>query len=157
MHELRMYGMRNAASASEPTLVPPGGGAGGVSVHGVDDSVKTIRLITSGSRLGSGSSGIRGGDSLVGENGEILSVTRISSPTSSVKHAFSNASTGTSVGRSSVSRDGSVGTMNGSGAGGSVLALEEMEAKSEAIARRIWEEDETFKSKERFSEWLGQP
>jgi len=93
-------------------------------------------------------------DSIVTESGEVFSSTRISSPTSSVKHTFSNASTGTSVGRSSVSRDGSAGTINGSG---SLLNLEEMESKAEALAQRIWEEDETFKSKERFSEWLGQP
>ncbi|KIM21922.1 hypothetical protein M408DRAFT_29167 [Serendipita vermifera MAFF 305830] len=137
-NELRaIYGLKNPASASEPTLVPPGAS--------VDDPTKTIRLITSGSRLGN-----RGG----GEFGEELGSTRLSSPASSVKHAFSNASaSGTSAGRSSVSRDGSSGA-NGSG---SMLAAEEVEAQGEAIARRIWEEDETFRSKERFAEWLGRP
>jgi hypothetical protein len=140
--------MKNPATSSEPTLLPPW--AVGVNANAADDSIKTIRLITSGSRLG----GATRSDSIVTESGEVFSSTRISSPTSSVKHTFSNASTGTSVGRSSVSRDGSAGTINGSG---SLLNLEEMESKAEAIAQRIWEEDETFKSKERFSEWLGQP
>ena len=147
-HELRMYGMKNGATSSEPTLLPPW--SVGVNGTAAEDSIKTIRLITSGSRLG----GAMRSDSIVTESGEVFSSTRISSPTSSVKHAFSNASTGTSVGRSSVSRDGSAGTINGSG---SLLNLEEMESKAEALAQRIWEEDETFKSKERFSEWLGQP
>ena len=136
-NELRaIYGLKNPASASEPTLLPPG-------ASGVDESMKTIRLITSGSRLGS--AGGRGGE--FGEAGE-LGGTRLSSPTSSVKHNFSNAS------RSSVSRDGSAGTTNGSG---SILAAEEVEGQAETIARRIWDEDETFRGKERFAEWLGRP
>lgn len=143
-NELRaIYGLKNAASASEPTLLPPGGSG----ATGIDDSIKTIRLITSGSRLGSVNG--RGGE--FGENGE-LGGTRLSSPTSSVKHTFSNTSAGTSVGRSS--RDGSSGTMNGSG---SVLVAEDVESQAEIIARRIWEDDESFRSREKFAEWLGRP
>lgn len=69
-----------------------------------------------------------------------------------------------SAGRSS--REGSIGTPSalgstvngpsskevGSGVG---LSLEELEAKAEVIAGRIWEEDESFRARERFSEWLG--
>jgi len=72
--------MKNAASLSEPTLVPPGGGA---SVHGVSDLIKIIRLITSGSSLGGGG-GFRGGGGLISESGEVLSPIRVSSPKSSV-------------------------------------------------------------------------
>ncbi|KAG8826146.1 hypothetical protein FRC17_008372, partial [Serendipita sp. 399] len=69
----------NPASASEPSLVPP-------STYGADDQIKTIRLITSGSKLsgggaGGGGGGVRRGD-VVGENGEMMPVTRLSSPTS---------------------------------------------------------------------------
>jgi len=32
-----------------------------------------------------------------------------------------------------------------------------LELKTARIAQRIWEEDETFKERERYSEWMGQP
>ncbi|KAG8800480.1 hypothetical protein FRC17_006859, partial [Serendipita sp. 399] len=83
-----------------------------------------------------------------------MPVTRLSSPTSSVRHAFSNVSAGTSAGRSSVSRDGSAAALSLTNVNG--LSAEELEVRGEALASRIWEEDETFKTRERFSEWLGQ-
>lgn len=137
------YSLRNPASASEPALGFPVG-YGGV---GEDEVIKTIRLITSGSRLRSER----------GDSGD----TAMSSPANSAKHGFfSNTSAGTSVGRSSVSRDGSIGTTASSGSykevgSGVGLSQEELETKADVIAQRIWEEDETFRSREKFSEWLG--
>lgn len=139
------YNSKNPASASEPALVPP---SGGNSLSPADDGLKTIRLITSGSKLGG-----RAGE-IVGEAGELMSATRLSSPTSSVRHAFSTAS-GTSMERSSGSRDGSAAALSSSNL--SALSPEELDQRGEAIASRIWAEDETFKSKEKFSEWLGGP
>ncbi|KAG8858191.1 hypothetical protein FRC20_012055, partial [Serendipita sp. 405] len=139
----RSYNSKNPASASEPSLIPPS------TYGGVDDSVKTIRLITSGSKLGGGN---RRGD--VGEAGEMMPVTRLSSPTSSVRHTMSNVSTGTSAGRSSVSRDGSAAALSLTNVNG--MSAEEIEARGEALASRIWEEDETFKPREKYTEWLGQ-
>ena len=139
------YNSKNPASASEPALVPLNGSG---ALSPADDGIRTIRLITSGSRLGG-----RAGE-IAGEAGELTSATRLSSPTSSVRHTFSNAS-GTSAGRSSVSRDGSAAALSTSNL--SALSPEELDQRGEAIASRIWSEDETFKSKERFSEWLGGP
>jgi hypothetical protein len=39
----------------------------------------------------------------------------------------------------------------------SVDEPEPIEIKAARISQRIWEEDETFKARERFSEWMGQP
>jgi hypothetical protein len=80
--------------------------------------------------------------------------TRLSSPSSSAKHTFSVSGSGTSLGRSSV------GDRSFSARAEKVdLSVptdpEELEAKGEAIAERLWEEDESFKSREKFSEWLG--
>ena len=39
----------------------------------------------------------------------------------------------------------------------SVDEPEALELRATRIAQRIWEEDETFRARERFSEWMGQP
>ena len=39
----------------------------------------------------------------------------------------------------------------------SVDEPEALEVRAARIAQRIWEEDETFRARERFSEWMGQP
>ena len=39
----------------------------------------------------------------------------------------------------------------------SVDEPEALEPRAARIAQRIWEEDETFRARERFSEWMGQP
>ena len=39
----------------------------------------------------------------------------------------------------------------------SVDEPEPLEVRAARIAQRIWEEDETFRARERFSEWMGQP
>jgi len=39
----------------------------------------------------------------------------------------------------------------------SVDEPEAVELKAARVAQRIWEEDETFRARERFSEWMGQP
>ena len=39
----------------------------------------------------------------------------------------------------------------------SVDEPEALELRAARIAQRIWEEDETFRARERFSEWMGQP
>jgi len=41
--------------------------------------------------------------------------------------------------------------------GYSVDEPDSLELKAVRIAQRIWEEDETFKARERYSEWMGQP
>jgi len=53
--------------------------------------------------------------------------------------------------------DDLVSTKFPSRAGHSVDEPESPELKATRIAQRIWEEDETFRSRERFSEWMGQP
>lgn len=75
--------------------------------------------------------------------------TRLSSPSSSAKHTFSVSGSGTSVGRSSVGERNSRVDLT------VPTDPEELESKGEAIAERIWEEDESFKARDRFSEWLG--
>jgi hypothetical protein len=141
--ELRSrYGSKNPACASEPTLIPPGSGN-----RTADDSINTIRLITSQPK----SHGVV--TDLTPDASE-LSLTRISSPSSSMKQTFSNTSVGTSVGRSSISREGSAAEISSSIT--SSTTPEEIEVKAEIIAERLWKEDETFKSREKFSEWMGQ-